>query len=380
MKPIFFFYFLLLITYSAYADLKYQPIKFELKTVKEMYKEGEIISLKIVISNIDKHRNYPVLVPKSGKNGSKLFYLQVYDAAKNTSLMRYQEEKTKNINLQKGAYEIRYLKPLESIEIPFYLNETDTSSIFNHQIGVPLFAGIYRFRINYQTLGINEASSIFHYYNHSEEEIPLDGKMAMPSSGLFSNFVQIKIKRTADTIVNISGKNYYIKPNGDRYLYLTENLSQIVTDERCVHITNIPPDSCSFNREYFYSYFKDLYTEYINRFDDGDIIEYRKFRNECPDYLYTEKFNENKQKTFWAIQLNDKSFYKVSYIQPGDKLEQETFFTFQGTSCKVITYIYDKNGILKTTKTELTEECMEVEIDGKKHYYKAGIEELDSSK
>jgi hypothetical protein len=46
----------------------------------------------------------------------------------------------------------------------------------------------------------------------------------------------------------------------------------------------------------------------------------------------------------------------------------------------VITYIYDKNGILKTTKTELTEECMEVEIDGKKHYYKAGIEELDSSK
>ena len=140
-----------------------------------------------------------------------------------------------------------------------------------------------------------------------------------------------------------------------------------------MHITNIPPDSCSFNREYFYSYFKDLYTEYINRFDDGDIIEYRKFRNECPDYLYTEKFNENKQKTFWSIQLNDKSFYKVSYIQPGDKLEQETFCTFQGTSCKVITYIYDKNGILKTTKTELTEECMEVEIDGKKRSAKRGV-------
>jgi hypothetical protein len=372
---IFFF-----LSHTAYADLKYLPLKFELKTDKEIYKEGEIISLKIVISNIDKHHNYPVLVPKSGNNGLKLFYLEVYDVAKNTSLMRYQEEKTNNINQEKSAYEIRYLKPLESIEIPFYLNETDTSSIFNHQIGVPLFAGIYQFRINYQTLGIKEASPIFHFYNHSEEEIPLDGKMAMPSSGLLSNFLQIKIKRTSDTIVNISGKNYYIKPNGDRHLYLTENLAQIVTDERCVHITNIPPDSCSANREYFYSYFKDLYTEYVNRFNDGDIIEYRKFRNECPDYLYTEKFNENKQKTFWALQLNDKSFYKVSYIQPGDKLEQETFCTFQGTSCKVITYIYDKNGILKNTKTELFEECMEVEIDGKKHYYKAGIEELDSSK
>ncbi len=379
MKSIFL-YFLLLITHSVYADLKYIPLKFEIKTEKEIYKEGEKISLRIRISNTDKTRKFPVLIPKANHKGAKLFYLQVYDRANNSTVLRYSEDSNTVTNQNNAAYEIRYIKPLEAIEIPFNLNETDTNSAFNHFLEVPLFAGIYKLRINYQTFGINEASPIFHYYNHSEEEIPYDGKMPMPSSGLISNFLQIKIKRTSDTIVNIASKNYYIKPNGDRYLYLTENLSQIVTDERCVHITNIPPDSCSYNREYFYSYFKDLYAEYINRFNDGDIIEYRKFRNECPDYLYSEKFNENKQKTFWSLQLNDKSFYKVSYIQPGDKLEQETFCTFQGTSCKVITYIYDKNGILKTTKTELTEECVEVELDGKKHYYKAGIEELDSSK
>jgi hypothetical protein len=380
MKSILFLIFQLLFSLSVYADLKYQALKFELKTEKEIYKEGEKISLRIRISNTDKTRQFPVLIPKVNHKGAKLFYLQVYDRANNSPVLRYSEKRNEESNQNNSAYEIRYLKPLEAIEIPFYLNENDTNSAFNHFLEVPLFAGIYKLRINYQTFGISEASPIFHYYNHSEEEIPYDGKMAMPSSGLFSNFIQIKVKRAHDSIVDIAGKKYFIKPHGDRYLYLTENLPQIVTDERCIHITNIPPDSCSANREYFYSYYKDLYAEYVNRFDDGDIIEYKKFRNECPDYLYTEKFNENKQKTYWALQLNDKSFYKVSYIQPGDKLEQETFCTFQGTSCKVITYIYDKNGILKTTKTELTEECVEVELDGQKHYYKAGIEELGGSK
>jgi hypothetical protein len=369
---IFFF-----LSHTAYADFKYLPLKFELKSDKEMYNEGEKISLRIRISNTDKTRQFPVLIPKAKNNGAKLFYMQVYDRANNSSVLRYSEAKNTESNQNNSAYEIRYLKPLEAIEIPFNLNETDTNSTFNHFLEVPLFAGIYKLRINYQTFEITEASPIFHYYNHSEEEIPYDGKMAMPSSGLLSNFIQIKVKRAYDSIIDIAGKKYYIKPHGDRYIYLTENLPQIVTDERCIHITNIQPDSCSAKREYFYSYYKDLYAEYVNRFDDGDIIEYRKFRNECPDYLYTKKFNEDKLRTLWAYQLPDKSFYKISYKQPGNQVEQETFCSFQGTSCKVITYIYDKNGILKTTKTTLSEECVEVELDGKKHYYKAGIEELD---
>ncbi|MFY8020565.1 MAG: hypothetical protein ACOVP1_05185 [Bacteroidia bacterium] len=378
MKPIFFFCFLIFFSHAVYADLKYQPIKIELKTEKDMYQEGDIIALKIVIHNTDPSRTYPFLLPKKNKsNGQKLFYVEVYDRAKNSSILRYSEDRKTSSTLNNGDYEIKNLRPLESIEIPFYLNETDTSFIFNHQIGAPLFAGIYQFRINYQTFQIKEATNLFHYYNHSEEEFPDDGKIAMSSSGLFSNFLQIKIKRTADTVVNIAGKNCFIKPNGDRYLYLTENLKEIVTDERCMHITNIPPDSFAVNREYFYSYFKNNYAEYVNRFDDGDVIEYRKFRDECPDYLYTEKFNENKQRIFWAYQLSDKSFYQVSYKQPGSQIEQETYCSFTGTNCKEITYYYGKNGEFKSTKTIFKEKCVEVEINGQKHYYQGGVEELE---
>lgn len=377
MKTILTLLLLIFLTNYAFADLKYQPIKIELKAEKQVFQEGETITLKISIRNTDPSRSYPFLVPKmSNGKGAKLFYVDVYDRAKNSNILRYSEDRAKSSAINNAAYEIRYIKPLESIEIPFNLNETDSNSIFNHQIGVPLFAGIYQFRINYQSLGISEASNVFHYYNHSEEEIPNDGKMAMPSSGLLSDFIQIKIKRTYDSTIVIAGKKYYIKPHGDRYIYLTENLAQIVTDERCVHITNIPPDSCSIHKEYFYSYFENIYAEYINRFDDGDIIEYRKFRNECPEYLHTEKFNENKERTLWAYQLPDKSFYKISYIQPGNLTEQEIYCPFTGNQCKVITFIYDKNGMLKTKKITYSDECVEVELDGKKHYYKAGVEEL----
>ena len=42
----------------------------------------------------------------------------------------------------------------------------------------------------------------------------------------------------------------------------------------------------------------------------------------------------------------------------------------------MITFIYDKNGMLKTKKITYSDECVEVELDGQKHYYKAGVEEL----
>jgi hypothetical protein len=178
--------------------------------------------------------------------------------------------------------------------------------------------------------------------------------------------IDLKIKRSSDTIVKIERNKYYIKSDGNRYFYLTQNIKGITTDTSCHHITNLPPDSCSIKNEYFYSHFVDLYAEYLVRFDDGDIIEYRKFSDWCPDYLYTEKYNNLKQKTLYQLQLEDKNFYSISYIQPGNKIQQETYCSVNGTMCSLTSYKYNKNGELIKKEITHSEPCSIIDFEGKK--------------
>jgi hypothetical protein len=186
--------------------------------------------------------------------------------------------------------------------------------------------------------------------------------------------IDLKVKRSADTIVTIENNKYFIKTDGYMYFYFNENVPNIVTDLRCIHITTLPPDSISLPKnEYFYSHYTDLYAEYISRFDDGDIKEYRKFTDYCPEYLYTEKYNESKQKIFYALQLPDKRFYSVSYAQPVNKILEETICSQDGTLCNVTTYIYDSKGGLLRKDIIQTQPCFEVEINGKKRSTRRGI-------
>ncbi len=102
------------------------------------------------------------------------------------------------------------------------------------------------------------------------------------------------------------------------------------------------------------------------RFDDGDIMEYRKFTNWCPDYLYTERYNEFKKKTNYEYKLPDGSFYSAAYNQPSGTMHQETYCSEDGTLCKVTTYVYNKKGEFVRKEVSETEPCRVVIIDGKK--------------
>jgi hypothetical protein len=102
----------------------------------------------------------------------------------------------------------------------------------------------------------------------------------------------------------------------------------------------------------FYSHFLDQYAEYIARFNDGDIREYRKFLSTCPDYLFTERYNAFKQIVLRAQQLPDKRFYRVTYHQPGGRKHQGTYCSADGTLCLVTTYVYDKDGEFKKPKSQ----------------------------
>ncbi len=369
---------------SVHADMKYHPISFKLSTAKTSYYEGEKITLNITITNTDKENVFPVLLPHTQNTGQKLIYLNVYDKANNTLLLRATENKILNMMVHDtGSVQIRYLKPLEEITFPIYLNDFEndynyyTQNTSHHSFGIPLFAGVYKINFTYNPNGIALGNGIYSYYNDTDKDIPSDGKLAMCGNGELSNMVELKIKRSADTLVSIERVKYYVKTDGYYYYYFSENVPQIVTDLRCVHITNLPADSSSIPKgEYFYSHFTDLFAEHIVRFDDGDIHEYRKFSDYCPDYLYTEKYNDFKQKTVHALQLPDKRFYSVTYNQPGTKIHQETYCSVDGTLCNVTTYVYSKTGTFIKKEITQTQPCIEVELDGKKRSYKR-LDELN---
>lgn len=362
---------------AARADLKYHPVNFTLSTDKKSYYEGEKITFHITITNTDKERTLPVLLPHTQNTGQKLFYLTAYDKAGNTLLLRYTEEKMLKMMVHDtGSVKIRYLKPLEQIVVPIYLNDFEnyysyqTQNASHHSFGVPLFAGIYKINVTYNPKGIALGDSIYTYYNDFDKNIPYTGKQLMPENGQITQMIDLKIKRSANTLVSIEDKKYFIKTDGYLFFYLSENLPQITTDKRCHHITNLLPDSCSMKNEYFYSHFTDLYAEYISRFENGDIREYRKFSDWCPDYLYTERYNDFKQKTHYEVQLPDKRFYSVSYNQPGGSIHQETYCSADGTLCNVTTYIYSKKGELLRKEVSQTQPCIEIQLEEKKRSVK----------
>ncbi len=364
---------LIVLQNQTWANLKYHPVSFVLSTDKESYYEGEKITFLITITNTSIESTYPVLLPHTQNKGQKLFYLNAYDKANNTLLLRYTEDKMLNMMVHDvGTVQIRYLKPLEQIVVPIYLNDFEnyynyhTQNASHHSFGVPLFAGIYKVNITYNPNGIALGDSIYNYYSDTDTELPNNGKQAMPENGYRSNFSTLKIKRSADTIVTIERKKYFINTDGHRYYYHSRYTPKITTDTSCHHITSLPPDSCSMKNEYFYSYFYDNYAEYINRFEDGDMREYRRYSDWCPSYLYTERYNEFKQKTHYELQLPDKRFYSVSYHQPSGNIHQETYCSEDGTLCNVTTYIYNKNGVFLRKEVSQTEPCSVIIINGKK--------------
>lgn len=373
MKPFITIIYLLLTVQLTFADLKYHAVSFVLSTDKEIYFEGEKITFNITITNNDKEKTHPVLLPHTQNTGQKLFYLNVYDKANNTLLLRYTEERMLNMMVyDTGSVKIKYLKPLEQIVVPIYLNDFDnyfnyhTQNASHHSFGVPLFAGVYKINLTYNPKGILLGDSIYAYYGDFDKNTPYSEKLWMHESGVTTQMIDLKIKRSADTIISIERKKYYIKTDGHRFFYLSENLPEITTDIRCHHITNLPPDSFAIRSEYFYSHFTDLYAEYVNRFEDGDIREYRKFSDWCPSYLYTERYNELKQKTHYELQLPDKRFYSISYHQPSGNIHQETYCSEDGTLCNVATHIYNKKGEFVKKQCEQTAPCAVVILDGKK--------------
>jgi len=126
MKNILLLIAFFLLANTTLANLKYHPVSFALSTDKESYYEGEKISFIITITNTDQENAHPVLVPHTQNTGQKLFYLTMYDKANNTQIQRYSEDRKLHMMIHDtGSVQLRYLKPLEQLVVPIYINDVE---------------------------------------------------------------------------------------------------------------------------------------------------------------------------------------------------------------------------------------------------------------
>lgn len=356
MKRQLLIYLFLFIVKISFADLKYEPIRFNLKTEKESYYEGEKITFIISITNIDKSKAYPVLLPHTQNTGNKLFQLLLYDKAKNYALIRGEENPKMNMMVHDtGSVQFKLIQPLEKIEYKIYLNDFEnyysyhTLNSSHHSFGTPLFPGKYRISVFYVPYKHSLGDSIYSYYNGNWSS-PSDqdfishkpNTQEIPWQGIESNKIDLKILKSRENMVSIEGINYFIKSFNNSYYYFKDSIGIIGKNE--VYVSNIPIDSFRcLKDEFSINQTNPLYSEYIMRFDDGDIKEYIKYTNSfpdiemciqsyyCPNILKYVQFNHLKKYVYFAEQITNIGFNFYTYHQPLNKIHQETNCSADGT-------------------------------------------------
>jgi hypothetical protein len=141
---------------------------------------------------------------------------------------------------------------------------------------VPLFVGEYLVIANYSPKGV--ADSLYHFLQSTDEE-QMPNKINFMGIGETAKCT-LKIKKAALGKIKIQGVeyncvqyqkddyyNYYADSNAQKHYNPTHAVS---TNMGSYHVI-------SFD----YSSYPNLYNEYIKRFANGDIQEYRRFANSC---------------------------------------------------------------------------------------------------
>lgn len=176
------------------------PFLFTLQADKYEYTEGEPIQFTLSIKNKDKEKSYPILLPQDQNRGSKLFYFDLYDAAKN--YYRPIETETRNIENamvhdQDRFPEVMYLKPGESVSFTAYINNMvasgNSTAESHHWFSRPLLPGKYNIRGIYNPLKTFTGDSLYNFYTDFEGQI-LNGKLNFNANGEYTNTCEISIR------------------------------------------------------------------------------------------------------------------------------------------------------------------------------------------
>lgn len=340
---------------NVLAYLKIDPLQFQLSTEKESYYEGEKITFILTITNIS-NKNAPIYIPHTQNTGLKIYSLKIFDYAENVYIERYKEDlNVKMMVKDTGKVKIVWLKPNESYKLYMYWNDFEnyysyhTQIASHHSFGVPLFVGKYKVNVVYNPMNIKGADTLYKFitgFKFNEYEIDyLDDRTDLYYGDNISTSCLLKIKKSKDTLIKIEGATYLTKKYRGWTWYYHESSVKNAYPDKLVHISSIEVDSFEhYNpaKEYYYSQYFNQYNEYILRHEDGNILTYRKFKNNCPTELLSYVYNINKKLVTYSCKLNDGRFYTIKYNQQSGLIDYEIYYSADATLATITTYKYNK--------------------------------------
>ncbi|MFN8265637.1 MAG: hypothetical protein U0T11_06175 [Chitinophagaceae bacterium] len=348
----------------AKADLPFMPFQFELKTAKQTYEEGEKVEFILTVSNIDKERTWPLLMPGTQNAGLKLIYLEVYDIAGNLHLLRAKEDRMMNMLIKHpGVFVTHQLKPGEQIQYTFYWNDssrnTDQQVASHHLLDVPLFTGAYKVRMCYNPQGTIAGDSLYHFLSNTEEEQSTT-KVNFLTGGEAAT-CELRITKSTKIQLTVQQWELHVKhEREDGYFYYRKDDST-----NYMHYIEAAPGDFKPSGRY-YTYVKETtLAEFITRFETGAIRTYRRYRSECPTPILEREFNEVGVLIHKADRLPTGEVVSIHYHNNGT-INTEERYTADAKQRKLITYIYHTDGRFKRKKTEVFDDpCIEYLLEGK---------------
>jgi hypothetical protein len=359
---------------DAFADLKYKALRFHLSTEKASYTEGETITFILEMHNSDKDSTYPIILPHTQNTGYKLLYLKIFDKTGNAHIERFTDLREINMMVHDtGTVMFDSLGPGASTFIKLHWNDFDDHNSYHtrieshHTFGVPLFAGEYRAQVIYNPAGIPNAHEVY-AFEQPWWQMPIQtDKYVISNEGEASDFCPLIIRKTAARTFEIEGRQYEQEWKDERWWCYHDSIGKGGANMRLVYVSDLPKDSSSLARgEYYYTHFTDQFAEYIRRKPNGDIIEYRKYRDNCPEELLTFRFDDFGNKTYFATKLYDGRFYTIAYHDDG-RTHREMYYSGDGTLCVITDWIYDDKKELLRKQETITTPCLDIELDGKSY-------------
>lgn len=350
MKLFSFLACLMLFAYTAVASIVLVPLKFELKTTKASFEEGEKITFILTITNVDKTRTLPIVTPGGQNSGKKLVYLRVYDPATNVYLERGRETRDMNMMIKYiGLQGLTWLKPGEQTIIQFYWNDWEhyyTEPASHHSFGKPLFAGRYIFQAFYDPFGNGAGDSLYNQL-YTTDDMHSATKLNFLGPQL-STPCQVQIYKTKRTNFRIEGNSYTGTGSESEGVYKYYLGSK--HDSNLVYLINsFLPDGAPRLEVSMYKY-KNL--EWLQRFNSGNIMKYSKTDDKrCPKEFYNREYTPGNEKQLAGKTdtTADGSIITIRYNENGT-LYFEDIYSLTNHIHTMTIYTY-KNGKLHKKKT-----------------------------
>jgi hypothetical protein len=356
---------LFFVTFQAKADLPFLPLKFSLEIRSYDYNEGEQIHLDLVIKNADETRTHSIIIPNDQENLSRLLKVKIYDNDLQAYIVRYETKVANDFN--EYGLSLQILVPNQEIRIPITL--LDTSEIESSiSLNVPLFAGKYKFQVEYYPKIMEVFKSAFYFIEEFDGEISDESQSSNKTpilSTSVTNFIDLTIVRNESSQVKIGKEQFFIHfdKESQRYFYYRTPRNEIVSDTNLIHLTNLKPGQAENANEYLYNHFSPVFAEAIMRFPNGKIREYRKFKDTCPIVLKKMEFNENGQLITFSYQDED-SYYITKSNFKGFGNEYVYHYNLKTKKVQINTSGYDQNGKLLWSKQEFIDEdpCISIQL------------------